>query len=174
MPRTVSSSRKGRSASTPPSEPPSCITIPITTGAAIAEGRVAAQHREQDREAREREQRRDRRRPARAHQQSSRVRGDQLTGQSDQGLVADEHDAAEDRADREHDEDAEREATAVIVFAQKIWVRLTERVSTVFQVPIWSSPAKMSPATSAVRSGSTHWPAKPRISSGTDQPVWWM
>ena len=27
-------------------------------------------------------------------------------------------------------------ATAVIVFAQKIWVRLTERVSTVFQVPI--------------------------------------
>ena len=62
----------------------------------------------------------------------------------------------------------------MIVFAQKIWVRLTERVSTVFQVPFWSSLAKMSPATIAVSSGSTHWPAKPRIRSGTDQPVWWM
>ena len=45
---------------------------------------------------------------------------------------------------------------AVAVLAQKIRARLVDRVRMVFQVPCWSSLAKMSPATMAVSSGSTH------------------
>ena len=87
----------------------SCITIPITTGAAIAkaglrlstESRIAKQVNASSGGIAVAQLALD--------QQSSCVRGDHLAGQSDQGLVADENDAADDRADREHDEDAERE-----------------------------------------------------------------
>lgn len=52
-------------------------------------------------------------------------------------------------------------AIATTDLAQNSRDRLIERVSTVFQVPCWSSLAKMSPATIAASSGSTHWEAKP-------------
>ena len=60
---------------------------------------------------------------------------------------------------------------AAMVLAQNSRPRLAERVRTVFQVPCWSSLAKMSPATTAVSSGSTHWPAKPSTSSGHREAV---
>jgi hypothetical protein len=59
---------------------------------------------------------------------------------------------------------------AVRVFAQKSCPRLAERVSTDFQVPCWSSLAKMSPATIAVSSGITHCAANPRTSSARANP----
>ena len=49
--------------------------------------------------------------------------------------------------------------------------RLVDRVRMVFQVPCWSSLAKMSPATMAVSSGSTHWVANPRTSSARANPL---
>ncbi len=60
---------------------------------------------------------------------------------------------------------------AVRVLAQKIRPRLVERVSTVFQVPCWSSLAKTSPATMAVRRGSNHCEAKPSTSSARANPL---
>ena len=62
-------------------------------------------------------------------------------------------------------------AKAVMVLAQKRRLRLVERVSTVFQVPCWSSLAKTSPATMAVSSGSTHCAAKPSTSSDRANPL---
>ena len=59
---------------------------------------------------------------------------------------------------------------AATVLAQNSWDRLAERVSTVFQVPCWSSLANTSPATTAVSSGSTHWVAKPRTSRARANP----
>ena len=48
--------------------------------------------------------------------------------------------------------------------------RLRDRVRIVFQVPKWSSAEKMSPATTAVPTGSSHWPPNPRITIGTANP----
>ena len=59
---------------------------------------------------------------------------------------------------------------ATTALAQNSLARLVERVSTVFQVPCWSSLAKMSPATIAVSRGSTHCEAKPRTSSAIAKP----
>ena len=70
----------------------------------------------------------------------------------------------------QHQGDQARSATATTTLAQKSRERLVERVSTVFQVPCWSSLAKMSPATIAVSSGSSHWLAKPRTSSAIAKP----
>ena len=49
--------------------------------------------------------------------------------------------------------------------------RSTERVRIVFSVPLWSSVATMSPATSAVISGSSQNAPKARQTSGTAKPV---
>jgi hypothetical protein len=60
---------------------------------------------------------------------------------------------------------------AATVLATKNDVRPTERVRIVFQVPWWSSLAKMSPATMAVSSGSTHWAAYASTSSASENPL---
>ena len=97
--------------------------------------------------------------------------GDRLAREPDQRLVADDEHARDDRGGGEQQRArARRSRTAATVLAQNSCARLVERVSTVFQVPCWSSLAKMSPATIAVSSGSTHWAAKPRTSRASAKP----
>ena len=72
----------------------------------------------------------------------------------------------------EHDQHQHGEARRPSAsWPRTCWPRLVDRVSTVFQVPCWSSLAKMSPATTAVSSGSTHCAAKPSTSSARAKPL---
>jgi len=57
--------------------------------------------------------------------------------------------------------------------AAKTWPRSTERVRIVFRVPLWSSEATMSPATSAVIRGNIQIEPNRRSTSGTASPVEW-
>ena len=52
--------------------------------------------------------------------------------------------------------------------------RSTERVRIVFSVPLWSSAATMSPATSAVISGNIQIEPNSSSTSGIASPVSWM
>ena len=56
----------------------------------------------------------------------------------------------------------------------KTCARSTERVRIVFSVPLWSSAATMSPATSAVMSGNIQIEPKSSSTSGIASPVSWM
>jgi len=51
---------------------------------------------------------------------------------------------------------------------------LRDRVRIVFSVPLWSSEAKMSPATSAVIRGYIQIEPNSSSTSGIDRPVVWM
>ena len=61
--------------------------------------------------------------------------------------------------------------SAARTFPANTCQRSTERVRIVFSVPFWSSVATMSPATSAVISGSSQNAPKARQTSGTAKPV---
>ena len=60
------------------------------------------------------------------------------------------------------------------VLPAKICPRSSERVRIVFSVPLWSSEATMSPATSAVISGNIQIEPNSRSTSGIARPVSWM
>ena len=59
-------------------------------------------------------------------------------------------------------------------FAAKTCPRSTERVRIVFSVPLWSSAATMSPATSAVMSGNIQIEPNSSRTNGIARPVSWM
>jgi hypothetical protein len=61
--------------------------------------------------------------------------------------------------------------SAASALPAKIWWRSSERVKIVFSVPLWSSEAKMSPATSAAISGNIQIAPNSRITSGTASPL---
>src|SRR5207237_1717340 len=60
---------------------------------------------------------------------------------------------------------------AVSILPAKICQRSSERVRTVLRVPLWSSEATMSPATSAVINGNIQTAPNSRITSGTARPL---
>ncbi len=66
-------------------------------------------------------------------------------------------------------------ATAYVLAARALPTntcqRSRDRVRIVFRVPLWSSEAKMSPATSAVISGNIQTAPNSRITSGTASPL---
>ncbi len=62
--------------------------------------------------------------------------------------------------------------SAARTLPKKICPRCNERVRIVLSVPLWSSDATMSPATSAVISGSRKADAKVNSTSGIARPDW--